>query len=638
MNYLLVESLSKTYDTKILFENISFGINRGQKVALIAKNGAGKSSLLKIIMGKDIADSGKISLRKNISTGFLEQEPDLDENQTIIENVLSGDSPVVKAIKEYEEAIAAQQHDFNPQTALRVEHAHEQLTVLEAWDYELKIRQILSELKITELDQPVKTLSGGQKKRVALSKILILEPDFIILDEPTNHLDIEMIEWLEDYLSTKKMTLLLVTHDRYFLDRVCDQIIELADGKIYQYDGNYSLFIEKKAHREMVAASELDKIKNTYRRELDWVRRMPKARTTKNKARLDAFDDIAEKATANKSEEGLKLDVKMTRMGGKILEMIKVSKSFGDQVIIKNFTYLFKRFDKIGVVGKNGVGKTTFLNLIMELEKPDTGKIQSGETIVYGYYSQEGIQLKDEKRVIEVVKDIAEFIPLADGSKLSASQLLTRFQFAPETQYAYVSKLSGGEKRRLYLMTILIKNPNFLILDEPTNDLDILTLSILEDFLAEFQGCILIVSHDRYFMDKLVDHVFVFEGEGMIRDFPGNYSDYRLKVEAEIKELAVLSRQSPVNSLQSAVHSLQSDTTDKKNDKRKISFKDKREFEMLEKEIAELESTKKMLEEKLSSGALSHIEIHKTSEELVHTIKLIDDKSMRWLELSEIIN
>jgi ATP-binding cassette subfamily F protein uup len=503
VNYLTVEGLSKIYDTKVLFNGISFSINRGQKVALVARNGAGKSTLLRIIMGKDIADSGKVQVHKSITTGYLEQEPALNENLSIIDNVLSSDAPAIKAIKAYEQALLDQEHDYNDITATALERAHEQMAVLNAWDYELRIKQILFQLKITDLEQKVSTLSGGQKKRIALSKLLIEEPDFVIMDEPTNHLDIGMVEWLEEYLSLRNMTLLLVTHDRYFLDRVCTEIIEMADGQIFQYKGNYSLYVEKKAHRDMVEAAELDKVKNTYRRELEWVRRMPKARTTKSKSRLDAFEDIAAKATAKKKEDQLVLDVKMTRMGGKILEMVKVSKNFGDLKIVDQFTYLFKQYDKVGIVGKNGVGKTTFLNLIMELEKPSAGKITTGETIIYGYYSQEGMLIKEDKRVIEVVKDIAEFIPLADGSKLSASQLLTRFQFEPETQYTYVSKLSGGEKRRLYLMTILIKNPNFLILDEPTNDLDILTLSILEEFLADFKGCLLIVSHDRYFMDRL---------------------------------------------------------------------------------------------------------------------------------------
>ncbi|MBC8173121.1 MAG: ABC-F family ATP-binding cassette domain-containing protein [Chitinophagales bacterium] len=634
VNYLLVESLSKTYDTKVLFSNISFGINKGQKVALIAKNGAGKTSLMKIIMGKDIADSGKITLRKDISIGFLQQDPALDENKTILENIISGDSAMMQAVKMYEEAFINQEHEYTPETSRLLHEASEQMTVLHAWDYELKIKQILSQLKITELDQPVKTLSGGQKKRVALSKILILEPDFLILDEPTNHLDIDMIEWLEEYLTIKNMTILLVTHDRYFLDRVCNQIIELEGGAIYQYKGNFSLFIEKKAHREMVSASELDKVKNSYRRELEWVSRMPKARTTKSKSRLDAFDVIAEKATARKNNDTLKLDVKMTRMGGKILEMIKVSKSFGDIHVLKNFTYLFKRNEKIGIIGKNGIGKTTFLNLVMELEKPDAGKIQSGETIVFGYYAQQGMILKDEKRVIEVVKDIAEFIPLADGSKLSASELLTRFQFAPETQYAYVSKLSGGEKRRLYLMTILIKNPNFLILDEPTNDLDILTLSILEDFLAEFQGCVLIVTHDRYFMDKLVDHVFIFEGDGVIKDFPGNYSDYRVWLEDQKRSQADDQKQITQRAKLPVDEKKVKEGVDLTKRVR-MSFKEKHEFAQLEKEIAHLEKEKKKLEETLNDNTVPHDEIFKASEKLVQITETLDEKSMRWLELSE---
>ncbi len=632
MNYLQVESLSKMYDTKVLFKDITFSINKGQKVALVAKNGAGKTTLMKIIMGKEFADSGKISLRKDITIGFLEQDPALDAHMTIIENVLNGDSPVVNVIRSYEEALLAQQHDYTPETAKAVEKWHEEMTIFDAWDYELKIRQILSQLQITELDQPVGTLSGGQKKRVALSKLLIMEPDLVIMDEPTNHLDIEMIEWLEEYLTAKNMTLFLITHDRYFLDRVCTQILELDNGKLFPYNGNYSLYIEKKAHREMVAASELDKIKNTYRRELDWVRRMPKARSTKNKARLDAFDEIAEKAAAKNKQEDLKLDVKITRMGGKILEMHKVSKAYGSNIILKGFTYLFKRYDKIGIVGKNGVGKTTFLNLIMELEKPDAGKIITGETVIYGYYSQDGIQLKEDKRVIEVVRDIADFIPLADGSKLSASQLLTRFQFAPESQYAYVGKLSGGEKRRLYLMTILIKNPNFLILDEPTNDLDILTLSILEDFLSEFQGCVLIVSHDRYFMDKLVDHVFVFEGDGIVRDYPGNYSDYRIKAEEEKKAAALQQKQNQADKIN--METRQEKTISPKT---KISFKEKREFEELGKELEALEAVKKQLEALLSEGTLPHDAIYKLSQDLVETITKIDEKSMRWLELSEMI-
>lgn len=633
MNYLNVEGLSKTYDTKVLFNDISFSINRGQKVALVARNGAGKSTLLKIIMGKDIADSGKVRLHKSITTGYLDQEPLLNENLSIIDNVLSSDAPAIKAIKAYEQALLAQEHDYNDVTASALEKAHEAMSVLNAWDYELRIKQILSQLKIIDLEQTVSTLSGGQKKRIALSKLLIEEPDFVIMDEPTNHLDIGMVEWLEEYLSLKNMTLLLVTHDRYFLDRVCTEIIEMEDSKIFQYRGNYSLYVEKKAHRDMVEAAELDKVKNTYRRELEWVRRMPKARTTKSKSRLDAFEDIAARATARKKEDQLTLDVKMTRMGGKVLEMIKVSKAFGDLKIADQFTYLFKQYDKVGIVGKNGIGKTTFLNLIMELEKPDSGKITTGETIVYGYYSQEGMLLKEDKRVLEVVKDIAEFIPLADGSKLSASQLLTKFQFEPETQYAFVSKLSGGEKRRLYLMTILIKNPNFLILDEPTNDLDILTLSILEDFLADFKGCLLIVSHDRYFMDRLVEHLFVFEGDGIIKDFPGNYSDWRIYQDAVKSQKSDDDKAAAKKEISAEIKIVVAEAPVVK--KHKMSFKEKHEFKLLDEEIAALETVKANLEQDLNHPNLSHEDLFKISANLTATIEKLDKKSLRWLELSE---
>lgn len=442
----MVESLSKIYDTRTLFDKISFSINKGQKVALVARNGAGKTTLMRIIAGSEFADSGTVTLRKDIKVGYLEQDPELDPAKTIIENVFSGSTPLLLAISEYESALDAHEYDHSDAAQERLQYAHEQMSVLEAWDYEQKIRQVLSQLNIHHLDQPVSTLSGGEKKRVALSKILIMEPEFLILDEPTNHLDVGMVEWLEEYLSTKNITLLLVTHDRYFLDRVCNQIIELENGMIHVYNGNYSLYVEKRANRDASEASEQEKIRNTYRRELEWVRRMPKARSTKNKARLTSFDDINERAKKKKPDENIKLEIKMSRIGGKILEMIKVSKAYGEKSIIKNFTYSFKRGEKTGIVGKNGVGKTTFLNLVMELEKPDSGKITKGETVQYGYYSQEGIHLKEDKRVIEVVKDIAEFIPMADGSKLSASQLLQRFLFPPESQYAFVSKLSGGEK------------------------------------------------------------------------------------------------------------------------------------------------------------------------------------------------
>lgn len=596
----------------------------------MARNGAGKTTLLRILTGKDFADSGTVQTHKSITVGYLEQEPVLNTALSIMDNVLSGDSPSIRAIRNYEQALLDQERNFSDETATALERAHAQMEALGAWDFELRIKQILGRLHIHALDQKVSTLSGGQKKRIALSKLLIEEPDLLILDEPTNHLDIEMVEWLEEYLGTRNMTLLIVTHDRYFLDRVCSEIIELEDSKLFTYRGNYSLFVEKKAHRDMVEAAELDKVRNTYRRELEWVRRMPKARTTKSKSRLDAFDDIAEKAKGRQQQEALTLDVKMTRMGGKILEMIKVSKSFGELKIVDQFTYLFKQFDKIGIVGRNGMGKSTFLNLIMESVKPDTGKITTGETIVYGYYAQEGMIMQEDKRVIEVVKDIAEFIPLADGSKLSAAQLLTRFQFPPETQYTFVSKLSGGEKRRLYLMTILIKNPNFLILDEPTNDLDILTLSILEEFLAEFKGCLLIVSHDRYFMDRLVDHIFVFEGEGKIRDFPGNYSDWRIQVELEKQQSATE---------QQIVKTIADPVVEKANSSvKKAGYKEKREYELLSTELPLLTEKRATLEQELANATTDHVKLLELTHTLNQLNNEIDQKEMRWLELDEMVN
>ena len=630
VNYLQVDHLTKTYDSKTLFTDISFTINKGQKVALVARNGAGKTTLMRILTGKDFADSGTVQTHKSITTGYLEQEPVLREELSIMDNILNSDSPSIRAIRAYEEALLQQEKAYTEETHLAVERAHVQMEALGAWDFELRIKQILGRLHIHALDQKVSTLSGGQKKRIALSKLLIEEPDLLILDEPTNHLDIEMVEWLEEYLSSRNLTLLIVTHDRYFLDRVCSEIMELENGKLFVYRGNYSLFVEKKAHRDAVEAAELDKVRNTYRRELEWVRRMPKARTTKSKSRLDAFDSIEEKAKGKKQQEGLSLEVKMTRMGGKILEMIKVSKSFGDLKIVEQFTYLFKQYDKIGIVGRNGLGKTTFLNLIMESIKPDAGKITTGETIVYGYYAQDGMLLKEDKRVIEVVKDIAEFIPLADGSKLSAAQLLTRFQFPPETQYTFVSKLSGGEKRRLYLMTILIKNPNFLILDEPTNDLDILTLSILEEFLAEFKGCVLIVSHDRYFMDRLVDHVFVFEGNGVIRDFPGNYTDWRSFTDAEKLRLQreAASTTETVVPVNTAVQSTS----------KKVGYKEKREYEQLSTDIPLLEARKAELEQALTDATTDHQKLLDLTANLSQVSNELSEKELRWLELDELMN
>jgi ATP-binding cassette subfamily F protein uup len=631
LNYLSVESVSKSYGTKLLVDKISFGLNQGDRIALIAKNGAGKSTLLKILMGKEIADGGTITFRKDIVVTYLDQNPVFDENATVIEAIYKTNNPLLNAVRDYEEALSAFEKDYNDTTSERLEQCSSQMDKLDAWGFESKVQEILQRLKIAFLDKKIGTLSGGQKKRVALAKVLIDEPHLLILDEPTNHLDVEMIEWLENYLVSRDLTLLLVTHDRYFLDSVCTEIIEIDGGKLYHYRGNFQYYVEKKAEREQMENSEVDKAKNLYRRELEWVRKMPRARGTKAKYRVDAFQDTKEKAFSKKTEEKLELGVKMSRIGGKILEFIKIKKAFGETKIANDFSYTFKKGEKIGIVGKNGVGKSTFLNMIMGLEQPDSGKIQAGETMIFGYYSQEGLKLTEDKRVIEVVKDIAEFIPLADGSKLSASGLLTKFLFPPDVQYGYVSKLSGGEKRRLYLMTILIRNPNFLILDEPTNDLDIVTLSVLEDFLTNFQGCVLIVTHDRYFMDKMVDHLFVFEGEGVIRDFPGNYTEYRDKKDSEDRLQRKEDLEMPVKKEIQAPIAKPVETAPKK----KLSFKEKSEFDQLEKDIARLEKEKALLTEQLSAAGQDAEDLLKWSERIGLVIAELDEKSLRWLELSE---
>ncbi len=632
MNYLSVESVSKSYGTKLLFDKISFGLNQGDRIALIAKNGAGKSTLLKTLMGKEILDGGTVTFRKDITVTYLDQNPIFDDQSTVIEAIYNSNNPLLNAVRDYEEALHAFEKDYNDKTSDRLEQCSAQMDKLGAWGFEAKVQEILQKLKIAFLDKTIQTLSGGQKKRVALAKVLIEEPHLLILDEPTNHLDVEMIEWLENYLVSKDLTLLLVTHDRYFLDSVCTQIIEIENGKLYHYKGNFQYYVEKKAEREQIENSEIDKAKNLFVRELEWVRKMPKARGTKAKYRVDAFQDIKEKAFSKQTETKLELGVKMSRIGGKILEFAKIKKAFGETKIVNEFSYIFKKGEKIGIIGKNGVGKSTFLNMIMGLERPDSGTIEAGETMVFGYYSQEGLKLTEDKRVIEIVKDIAEYIPLADGSKLSASGLLTKFLFPPDVQYGYVSKLSGGEKRRLYLMTILIKNPNFLILDEPTNDLDIVTLSVLEDFLTNFQGCVMIVTHDRYFMDKMVDHLFVFEGAGVVRDFPGNYTEYRDKKDAEEKASKKEEQQTPVK--QQAVAPIVTKTAAEPVVKKKLSFKEKAEFEQLEKDIAKLEKEKATLTDQLSSGGNAD-DISKWSERIGLVISELDEKSLRWLELSE---
>jgi ATP-binding cassette subfamily F protein uup len=636
VNYLSVEAVSKAYGAKKLFDKISFGLNQGQRIALIAKNGAGKSTLLKIITGKEIADEGSVTFRKDITVTYLNQNPVFNEEDTVVEAIYKTTNPALNAVREYEFALEDFEKDMSEKNSDRLERATERMNDLDAWQMEAKVTEVLQRLKIKFLDKQIGVLSGGQKKRVALAKVLIDEPQLLILDEPTNHLDVEMIEWLENYLINKDLTLLLVTHDRYFLDSVCTEIIEIDNTKLYNYKGNFQYYIEKKAEREAIESSEIDKAKNLYTRELEWVRKMPRARGTKAKYRVDQFEVTKEKAFSGKKDEKLELGVKMNRIGGKILEVVNIKKAFGATKIINGFSYVFKKGEKIGVVGKNGAGKSTFLNMIMELDKPDAGTISTGETIVYGYYSQEGMKLNEDKRVIEIVKDIAEFIPLADGSKLSASALLTKFLFPPDVQYGFVSKLSGGERRRLFLMTILIKNPNFLILDEPTNDLDIVTLSVLEDFLTGFQGCVLIVTHDRYFMDKLVDHLFVFEGEGVVRDFPGNYTEYRDKKEQEERnkpaEQISYTEKKEETKPEPVVKAIPEPVVNK----RKPSFKEKFEYEQLEKEIAALETEKANLSEKLN-GLTDHEEVMKTSLRISQIIAELDEKGLRWLELSELM-
>jgi ATP-binding cassette subfamily F protein uup len=636
MNLLSVEGLSKSYGEKQLFKDLSFGIAQGEKVALVARNGTGKSTLLRILCSKDTAEEGRVVFRKDLRISFLDQNPVFNEELSIIDAVLLAENEITLAIKRYEKIIDAQTDEMDAQQSKELEQAMAQMDNTNAWAYEVRVKQVLDKLGLIKLNQQLKTLSGGQKKRVALAKVLIEEPDLLIMDEPTNHLDVDMIEWLEEYLENKDLSLFLVTHDRYFLDNVCNKIIELDNQKLFTYQGNYSYFLEKKSEREFNAAREVDKAQNLMRKELEWIRRMPKARGTKSKSRVDAFYDLKEKATEKRQINDMELNVKMSRIGGKVIEMKKVYKSYDDFKILKGFDYTFKTGERIGIVGKNGIGKTTFLNLITGKEEPDSGKINVGETIVFGYYSQAGLTLKEDKRVIEVVKDnIAEVISLGDGSKVSASQFLTLFQFPPEMQYTYVSKLSGGEKRRLFLLTVLVKNPNFLILDEPTNDLDLLTLQTLEEFLIHFKGCLVVVSHDRYFMDKLVDHLFVFEGDGEVKDFSGNYREWREQITED--ELALKKKQKQLLSDQKNEKNVEesNSTTANQSKLKKKSFKEKYEFEQLQNEIAHLEKEKQDLNEKLAASNGTHDEIIDWSRRIGEVISAIDEKELRWLALSE---
>lgn len=630
MHYVTVEGLTKSFGTKPLFKDISFHIEEGDKIALVALNGTGKSTLLRILCGKDAPDSGKVWIHKDVTVVMLEQQSGFDLSKTVIENIFNHNNPVLNAIKEYE-LLTEEGHEPDLD---KLTDAIAKMDELNAWHFDSKVKQILGKLNIHNLDQPVGSLSGGQQKRVALAKVLI-EIGFehkhvlLIMDEPTNHLDVSMIEWLENYLDQEKVTLLLVTHDRYFLDSVCNEIMELDQEQLFIYKGDYENYLEKKAAREESERSSVDKARNLYRKELEWMRKQPKARTTKSKSRQDAFYEVKEKASTKIAEQQLELNVKMTRLGGKILELKKVYKSFGDLKILKGMDYIFKKGERVGIVGKNGVGKSTFLNMLLGTEQPDSGKINIGETIVFGNYSQTGLVVKEDMRVIEFVKNIAENFPLADGTKVSASQFLELFLFSGEKQYTYISKLSGGEKRRLHLLSILFRNPNFLVLDEPTNDLDLPTLSILENFLQEFQGCVIIVSHDRYFMDKLVEHLFVFEGNGEIRDYPGNYTQYREWQKEEDKKKAI----APKKETGSAPVADAPAVAESKG--RKMSFKEKRELELLEKEIEQLESEKKNIEASLSSGELSFDKMEPLTHRIGEIIQLLDEKGMRWLELSE---
>ncbi len=623
MNYLSVENLTKSFGVRVLFSDLTFGIDQGQKVAIVAKNGAGKTTLLRCLMEMEPYDSGRIVYRNDIRIAFMEQSELLNPEQTILEAVFDHDIPELQLIKTYNIAIAN-----NDEKAL--EECYQQLTDMNAWDIEVKVQQILSVLKLTDTSQKIESLSGGQKKRVALAKVLLSEADFLFLDEPTNHLDLDMIEWLESYLSTSKSTILMVTHDRYFLEVVCDTIYELSNETLFRYKGNFSYYLEKKAEREEQLQSTVDKARNTFRKELDWIRRQPKARGTKQKARVDAFEGIKSTAQMRLEEDEMELPVKMERLGSKIVEFHKIGKAFGDKTILHDFSYHFQRKERLGIVGNNGTGKSTFLNLLIGQEQANKGKVVIGETIVFGYYSQDLIKVDDSKKVIDVVKDVAEYIPLEKGKQLSASQLLERFLFTRDSHYNVVHKLSGGEKRRLKLLKVLMANPNFLILDEPTNDLDIFAMAVLEEYLRNFQGCLVVVSHDRYFMDKMVDHLFVFEGEGKILDIVGNYTDYRKVQNGKSKEvkknLEVPLSKEEEKFLKPTILS---------NEKRKLNFKEKEELKTLEKKLAELEGIKLELTDKLSDTSKSNSELYEAGIVLGKVISELDELSNRWLELSE---
>ena len=633
MHYVSADRISKSYGIKPLFTNITFHISEGDKIALIARNGSGKSTLLKILAGKDNVDEGNIWIHKDVTVALFEQEPKFAEELSVLDNIFHYKHPVAEAMRNYEKILAEGSKDHEA-----LSEALAKIDELGAWDFEAKVHQILNKLNINNLDQKVKTLSGGQRKRVALAQVLIdigfeHKHVLLIMDEPTNHLDVTMVEWLENYLNQQKVTLLMVTHDRYFLEDVCDEIWELDNEVLYTYEGDYQTYLEKKAARIENTIANIDKARNQFRKELEWMRKQPKARTTKSKSRQDNFYEIEAKSKQKVVDNQVELQMKMSRLGGKIAELKKVYKSFGDKAILKGFDYTFKKGERIGIIGENGAGKSTFLQMLQGIEPQDSGKINIGDTVIFGNFSQQGLEIKEDMRLIEFVKNIAENFPLADGSTLSASQFLTLFLFPPEQQYTYVSKLSGGEKKRLQLLAVLFRNPNFLILDEPTNDLDLPTLSVLENFLSDFRGCLLIVSHDRYFMDRLVDHLFVFEGDGVVRDFPGNYSNYRIEERAKEKV-----KDSPKKQEVIAAPVPEVKTITPAPEKKKFSFKDKREYDQLEKEIASLESEKTTITEKMMDPNLNYDQVQQISNRIVIITQLLEQKETRWLELSEYIS
>ncbi len=615
--YLQVEQLTKSFGDHILFRNIDFGIAEGERIGLIAKNGSGKTTLLNILAGKESYDEGRITFRNGISIGYLEQSPHYPAELTVLEACFYHANEVVEVIKAYEGCMATEDHTGLDEILARMEQ-------LQAWDYERKAKQILSQLKISQYHQPIRELSGGQLKRVALANVLITKPDLLILDEPTNHLDLEMIEWLEGYLEKENLSLLMVTHDRFFLDRVCNRIIEIDQKQLYSYKGNYAYYIEKRQERIDAQSIEVERANNLYRTELEWMRRMPQARGHKARYREEAFYELEKVAKRQVHNEQIKLDVKSTYIGNKIFEATEVSKRFGERIILQDFSYIFSRYEKMGIVGDNGTGKSTFIKLLLGILSPDSGQIDIGETVRFGYYSQEGLQFDEGMKVIDVITEIAEIIELGNGKRLTASQFLQHFLFSPETQHNYVAKLSGGERRRLYLCTVLMRNPNFLVLDEPTNDLDIVTLQILEEYLQQFQGCVIVVSHDRYFMDKVVDHLLVFQGQGDIRNFPGNYSQYRVWKEA--KEVTINKNKEEKEKTQKV----------RLNEVRKLTYKEKQELGRLWEEITCLEEEKKEIEEALCGGCVDAEAITQKSKRLSTITEEIDEKTLRWLELSEI--